>query len=186
VNKIFKVLSLFASPTMNGNELIYSWVTVFFTAALYCMKKIKLTQVLYSMNHKSIIRLISFLLISMFYVASASAGPTYLNVEMPKECGTWKVSPGAQHCSVRGPSSGKGGKMYFKCVGGGNGKGGVGIDTKNCGRIIFSTAVSCGRCGDKTLHKTFVAHGHGHATAINVTARKWDSQNTHSWVVSKP
>jgi hypothetical protein len=91
------------------------------------------------MKYKSIISAISFLLISMFYVASASAGPTYLNVEMPKECGTWEVSPGAQHCSVRGPASGKAGvDAAFKCRGGGNGKGGVGIDTQHCGRIIFS------------------------------------------------
>jgi hypothetical protein len=95
------------------------------------------------MKYKSIISLISFLLISMFYVASASAGPTYLNVEMPKECGTWKVSPGAQHCSVRGPASGKAGvDTAFKCWGGGNGKGGVGIDTQHCGRVIFSHHVA--------------------------------------------
>jgi hypothetical protein len=91
------------------------------------------------MKYKSIISTISFLLISMFYVSSASAGPTYLNVSVASECGTWEVSPGAQHCRVRGPSSGKSSDTaYFKCVGGGNGKGGVGIDTQSCGRIIFS------------------------------------------------
>ena len=112
------------------------------------------------MNHKSIIRLISFLLISMFYVASASAGPTYLNVEMPKECGTWKVSPGAQHCSVRGPSSGKAGvDTSFKCVGGGNGKGGVGINTQHCPQTIFSHHVYMDTSLINTVHTIYVSKG---------------------------
>jgi hypothetical protein len=91
------------------------------------------------MKYKSIISTISFLLISMFYVASASAGPTYLNVKMPKECGTWELGPNAHYCSVRGPSSGEAGvNTSFKCVGGGNGKGIAVLDTAHCGRIVFA------------------------------------------------
>jgi hypothetical protein len=139
VNKIFKVLSLFASPTMNGNELIYSWVTVFFTAALYCMKKIKLTQVLYSMNHKSIISLISLFFVSMFYVSSASAGPTYVNIKVPTECGTWEHK-GHQHCPFYN-GGGVGGKTAaFRCVGGGNGKSTTTIKTQHCGQVTVATS----------------------------------------------
>jgi hypothetical protein len=101
------------------------------------------------MKNKSIISLISFFLLSMFYVASANAGPTYVNVEVPKECGTWKVLTYPQHCMISGPSSGKAGKAtIIKCVGGGNGKGGVGIETQRCGVIILSTADKrCPGCG---------------------------------------
>jgi hypothetical protein len=38
------------------------------------------------MNNKSIFSLISFLILSMFYVAPVSAGSIYLTVEVPKEC----------------------------------------------------------------------------------------------------
>ena len=38
------------------------------------------------MNYKSIVSLISFCLLSTFYVPSASAGPTYVNVEIQKYC----------------------------------------------------------------------------------------------------
>jgi hypothetical protein len=95
------------------------------------------------MNNKSIISLIAFFFLSMFYVASASAGPTYINVDMPKECGTWKVLPAtSHHCSVRGPASGKAGvDTAFKCWGGGNGKGGMALDAQHCGILYFSHEV---------------------------------------------
>jgi hypothetical protein len=90
------------------------------------------------MKYKTIISTISFSLISMFYVSSASAGPTYLNVRVAPECGKWGVSPGAQHCRVRGSSVGMpGGTAYFKCEGGRVRTRGVGIDTQFCGRSIF-------------------------------------------------
>jgi hypothetical protein len=75
------------------------------------------------MNSISIISLISFFFVSMFYVPSASAGATYLKVEVPKECGTAKVLTDPQHCMIRGPSISKAvNPTCFKCVGGGNGK----------------------------------------------------------------
>jgi hypothetical protein len=92
------------------------------------------------MKNKPIVSAITFLLISMFYVASASAGPTYINVDMPKECGTWKVLPSTSHyCSVRGPASGKAGvDTSFKCWGGGNGKGGMALEAQHCGILYFA------------------------------------------------
>jgi hypothetical protein len=142
------------------------------------------------MKYKSIISTISFLLISMFYVASASAGPTYLNVEMPKECGTWKVSPGTQHCSVRGPASGKAGvDTAFKCWGGGNGKGGVGLDTQHCGRIRFSHEQQ--GAGPASRHSIRVTIGKARCRTYNYKRpRKGNcvdaSKNTHILQVCGP
>jgi hypothetical protein len=127
------------------------------------------------MKYKSIISTISFLLSSMFYVSSASAGPTYLNVRVAPECGTWEVSPGAQHCRVRGPSSGKsGGTAYFKCVGGGNGKGGVGIDTQSCGRTIFSHHITKtnGLPGAPSKHSIRVTKGVAMCTVTHRTSHR--------------
>ena len=131
------------------------------------------------MKNKSIISLISFFFLSMFYVGSASAGPTYLNVKMPQECGFWKVAPGAQHCIVRGPSNGKAGKdTAFKCVGGGNGKGGVGINTQHCGQIIFSTY----KIGD--MHHSYVSKGYAYLSHTSNTTKT--RNNTHMFVVCRP
>jgi hypothetical protein len=137
------------------------------------------------MKNKSIISLISVFLLSMFYGASASAGPTYLHVEMPKKCGTWKVSLGPQHCSVRGSSSGNRGKdVAFKCVGGDNGKGGIGIDTQSCGTIIFSTANRPSRYSSKTDHSSYVLKGV--AQHKNVIPGTWEAHNFHIYVVCPP
>jgi hypothetical protein len=112
------------------------------------------------MKNKSIISLVSFFLLSMLYVAPAIAGATYLNVYIPKECGNWKVAPGAQHCIVRGRSSGEaGGDAAFKCVGGGNGKGGVGINTQHCPQTIFSHHVYAGPSLVHTMHTIYVSKG---------------------------
>jgi hypothetical protein len=136
------------------------------------------------MNHKSIISLISFFFLSMFYVAPASAGPLYLNVEVPKKCGAWKLGPNAHYCSVRGPSSGNGGKVDFKCVGGGNGKGTAVVDTKNCGVIAFGTAVKePRRRGDWALYKVHVAHGKADPISGHSYDPGWSNYTTHTWRV---
>jgi hypothetical protein len=100
------------------------------------------TQVLYSMNHKSIISLISFFLLSMFYVASANAGPTYINVEVPKVCGAWKYNASrSHHCAGtgKGKDVSAGTKGTFRCVGGGNGRGNLMIEMENCPTVIWRT-----------------------------------------------
>jgi hypothetical protein len=92
------------------------------------------------MNNKSIISLIAFFFLSMFYVAPASAGPTYINIEMPKECGAWKNAGNAHHCWALNTNHGKAGKRAsFKCSGNaGNGKGVFAITTDSCGMIVFA------------------------------------------------
>jgi hypothetical protein len=89
------------------------------------------TPVLHSMNHKSIISSISFFLLSIFYVASASGSVT-INVDIPKECGAWKQ---IENNACRGQSSGKAGhNAKFVCAGGGNGgqRGSLTIKFKTC------------------------------------------------------
>jgi hypothetical protein len=68
------------------------------------------------MNNKSIISLISFLILSMFYVPSASAGAISLSVDIPKECGAWS-SEVHQQCRTVGRASGKAGSgANFRCM----------------------------------------------------------------------
>jgi hypothetical protein len=103
----------------------------------------KFTQVLYLMQSKSIISLISIFLISMLFGPIASAGPTYVNVEIPKECGTWKYNASrSHHCAGTGRGSlvkaGRNGS--FKCVGGGNGRGNLMIEMSSCPTVVFNTA----------------------------------------------
>jgi hypothetical protein len=134
------------------------------------------------MKYKSIVSTISFLLISMFYVASASAGPTYLNVEVPKACGFWKVVR-HKHCSVRGGADGLGGQVRFKCVGRGNRMGTAEVQTKNCGHIAFITAVKerSPHRGDGELHRVRVAHGDAAPLPFSVAAFGWRNNSTHTW-----
>jgi hypothetical protein len=89
------------------------------------------------MNNKSIFSLISFFLLSMFYVASASAGPTYVNIKIPKECGTWKkIITNSHNCAAGPVVSGVGGTAKFICGDGGDGKGKLMIQTQGkCGSV---------------------------------------------------
>jgi hypothetical protein len=132
----------------------------------------KFTQVLYPMNNKSIFSLISFFLLSMFYVASANAGPTYISLYVPLKCGTWKVV-GHQHCPAKGKASGKAGSTaYMRCVGGGNGK---------------STATISSSCSEVTL-ATDNSNGHSaRATRGNVSLVETNGDNTfHFWITTWP
>jgi Pyruvate/2-oxoacid:ferredoxin oxidoreductase delta subunit len=71
------------------------------------------------MHNKSIFSLISFFLLSMFYVSSASAGPKYINIKMSKECGAWENAGNAHHCWALNTNKGKAGKRAsFKCSAG--------------------------------------------------------------------
>ena len=94
------------------------------------------------MNNKSIISLISFFFLSMFYVASASAGSAGLvtvNVDMPKECGAWKQIDNKE---CRGETSGKAGhNTKFVCAGKGKGGrgGSVTIKFKSCKTVKIQT-----------------------------------------------
>jgi hypothetical protein len=95
------------------------------------------------MINKSIISAITFLLMSMFYVASASAGPTYLNMEIPKECGKAHTLLTAHHCPLdRAEDVGNKDRnttLVFKCVGGGNGRAVTSFKTPKCGRVTVTT-----------------------------------------------
>jgi hypothetical protein len=125
------------------------------------------------MKYKSIISAITFLLISMFYVASASAGPTDINVEMPKECGTWNVPSGDRMCRLRGPASGKAGvDVAFKCWGGGHGSGAVILDTQHCSRLVFKHHSNI-LFRNSVMHRTWVARGQ--AALMSSEDRKYHS-----------
>jgi hypothetical protein len=95
------------------------------------------------MKYKSIISTVSFLLISMFYVNSASAGPTYLNIEIPKECGKKHTLLTAHHCplqrAIKAKDKNKNTTLVFKCVGGGNNRAVTSFKTPKCGRVTVTT-----------------------------------------------
>jgi hypothetical protein len=92
------------------------------------------------MKNKSIISAITFLLISMFYVNSASAGPTYINIIIPKDCGKYSVM-GHQHCPRKRTetSTTRADVLVFPCVGGGNGRSVTSVKTASCGRVTVTT-----------------------------------------------
>ena len=143
------------------------------------------TQVLYSMNHKSIISLISFFLVTMFYVAPARAGWLTLNVEVPKECGAWAAVNVQQHCFVPGPSRGKGGKhISFECRAD-TSRGGPGravLETDNCGIIVFITDIK----GSPEARKYYSAPYLGNVHGAHISKRKYIQSNTHNYKVCKP
>jgi hypothetical protein len=89
------------------------------------------------MHNKSIFSLISFFLLSMFYVSSASAGPTYINIKMSKECGAWENAGNAHHCWALNTNKGKAGKRAsFKCSRGADGV--FAIKSENCPMAVIS------------------------------------------------
>ena len=109
------------------------------------------------MNNKSIFSLISFFLLSLFFVPSASAGPTYVNIEIPKKCGAWNYKPSSSHhCAGtgRGKRVKAGTNGTFKCVGGDNGKGNLVIEMFNCPTVVFRTVNVTGN-GFTTLHGVY-------------------------------
>ena len=77
----------------------------------------------------------------MFYVAPASAGPTYVNVKIPPQCGTWTYMPAkSRNCAVIGDGKKvKARKASFKCDGGGNGKETIVIYFLQCDTLKMST-----------------------------------------------
>jgi hypothetical protein len=96
-------------------------------------------------KNKSIISAISFLLISTFYVASASAGvnaTTSLYVDVPWGCGVYTPMTN-HHCPLiwSGASSWNNGHdtLEFDCTGGGNNRSVTSVMTKNCGRLTMTT-----------------------------------------------
>jgi hypothetical protein len=107
------------------------------------------------MHNKSIFSLISFFLLSMFYVSSASAAARefiYVKVEMPKECGAWEIAPKARHCIVNDfGNKGKAGmKGHFRCEPKSNKDPGVfGINSQGCGKVKFSLG---NRLGNHAKH----------------------------------
>jgi hypothetical protein len=97
------------------------------------------------MINKSIISAISFLLISTFYVASASAGvnaTTRLFVDVPWGCGVHTPMTN-HHCPLvwsEGSSWNSGhDTLAFDCTGGGNNRSVTSVMTKNCGRLTMTT-----------------------------------------------
>jgi hypothetical protein len=97
------------------------------------------------MINKSTISAISFLLISTFYGASASAGvnaTTRLQVEVPWGCGVYSPMTN-HHCPlVRSEASwrNKGhDTLMFDCTGGTNSRSVTSVMTKNCGRLTMTT-----------------------------------------------
>jgi hypothetical protein len=79
----------------------------------------------------------------MFYVNSASAGPTYLNIEIPKECGKKHTLLTAHHCplqrAINAKNKNKNTTLVFKCVGGGNNRSVTSFVTPECGLVTVST-----------------------------------------------
>jgi hypothetical protein len=98
------------------------------------------------MKYKSIISTISFLLISMFYVSSASAQingtSAALYVELPDGCGAYERMSN-KHCPlienkasvwIKGHDT-----LIFKCKGGGDHRSVTSIMTQYCGRFTMTT-----------------------------------------------
>jgi hypothetical protein len=107
------------------------------------------------MNDKPIVSAITFLLISMFYVASASAGPTYMWAAMPKTCGNFDISRGSQDCLVRGPRSGKAGveiPVPTCAVRWVDGKGSVQILTDHCGPVVITLKMDAARVNARKVY----------------------------------
>jgi hypothetical protein len=131
------------------------------------------------MKNKSIISLISFLLVSIFYVASASAANTYVNIKVPTECGTWKHIA-HNHCPFYN-GGGVGGKTAaFRCVGGGNGKSTTTIKTQHCGQVTVLTKSYS--YINKTVHEARVV-GTGNARKTRGHTGGMGSDNTHGFKV---
>ena len=124
------------------------------------------------MKNKSIISLISFFFLSMFYVGSASAGPTYISLYVPLKCGTWKFV-GHQHCPPKGKASGKAGSTaHMRCVGGDNGKSTATIRS-SCSQVTIATDNSNG-------HSARVTQG-------NATLMESNGDNTFQfWITTWP
>ena len=107
------------------------------------------------MQSKSIFSLISFCLISMFFVPSVSAGQmlmakTYVNIKFPKECGTWrKHAVNTHNCAVGPVTRGVGGTAKFTCqLIGGEGKGQLHISTRGkCQGVVLLVKQERGRSG---------------------------------------
>jgi hypothetical protein len=121
------------------------------------------------MINKSIISAISFLLISTFYVASASAGvnaTTRLFVDVPWGCGV--ITPMTNwHCPL---TSSEGSTNYsghdtlaFDCTGGDNGRSVTSVMTKNCGRLTMTTFMNDVSGGNYAgiEHFADLSHGNG-------------------------
>jgi hypothetical protein len=98
------------------------------------------------MKYKSIISAISFLLISMFYVASAAAQingtSAHLYVALPHGCGAYERMSN-KHCPLldsRSIGYPKGhDTIVFKCKGGGDDRSVTSIMTQYCGRFTMTT-----------------------------------------------
>jgi hypothetical protein len=121
------------------------------------------------MINKSIISAISFLLISTFYVASASAGmgTTRLFVDVPLGCGV--ITPMSNHhCplawSERSTSNQYHDTLAFDCTGGGDNRSVTSVMTKNCGRLTMTTFMNevSGTGPDAIIHHyADLAYGKG-------------------------
>jgi hypothetical protein len=93
------------------------------------------------MKNKSIISAITFLLISVFYITSASASVNVLSFNVPERCGVAKEMPNTFGCSQstgKNKGTAKDNDLRFTCVGGGNGRGVVSITSENCGRVTVT------------------------------------------------
>jgi hypothetical protein len=140
------------------------------------------------MKNKSIISLVSFFLLSMLYVAPAIAGPTYVNITIPKKCGEWKYdSSVSHHCA--GTGKGKyvkaGTKGAFKCVGGGNGKGNLTIVLANCPRATWSTENNRD-ANSRVEHKFYLLEGRASQTWSDQRRSGGQWYNTKNWVILEP
>jgi hypothetical protein len=135
------------------------------------------------MKNKSIISLVSFFLLSMLYVAPAIAGPTYVNITIPKKCGEWKYdSSVSHHCA--GTGKGKyvkaGTKGAFKCVGGGNGKGNLMIEMANCPTVIWGTLNVERAASPLQAHGVWLISGNA-----KMAGNGHPAANTKDWCIMK-
>jgi hypothetical protein len=130
----------------------------------------------------------------MFFVPSVSAGPTYVNIEIPEECGGWKYNASrSHHCAGTGRGSrvkaGRDGS--FKCGGGGNGYGNIMVEMDNCPTIILSTWNDNRQWNSvMTFHRT--THVEGRVNCYRNCAESGmfglsnDDRNTKYWRADKP
>jgi hypothetical protein len=118
------------------------------------------------MKNKSIISAITFLLISMFYVASASAQVknqvAILQVDLPDTCGAYKRMTN-HHCPLvytsKSPRRKRHDELDFRCKGGGNNRSVSSIMTQYCGRFTFTTFARWDGRNSWGYHYADVAYG---------------------------
>jgi hypothetical protein len=140
-------------------------------------------------KNKSIISAITCLLISMFYVASASAALSLINFNIPESCG-WVKQQGPAHACSAGTGGlwpehkrevGDTNDTSYKCWGYDTGFGGVALKTQHCGVVKITTRMMQPMPGAYTTKKalTIKAQHRVYVETRNAICRECRNQHNH-------